>query len=64
MPNKSIIEKAEITGYLVGLHTLLEAQSKGVTSVPSATLAKEYEKYWGLLKEMVTKEHEDDSRKS
>lgn len=64
MASKSIAEKAEITSYLVGLHTLLEAQSKGVTSVPSAILAKEYEKHWGLLKEMIAKEKDDESRKS
>lgn len=54
------MNKVEIAGYLVNLHTLLEAQSKGQTSVPSSVLAAEYEKHWGLLKEAIAKENADD----
>lgn len=54
------MDKAEIASYLVSLNTLLDAQSKGVTSVPNTTLADEYNKYWGLLKEAITKESEDE----
>lgn len=56
--------KYEIAGYLVSLHTLLEAQSKGNLSVPSSVLAAEYEKHWRMLKDEISKENEDDSRQS
>lgn len=56
------MNKAEIASYLVSLHTLLEAQSKGVVSVPSTTLGDEYEKYWGQLKSIITKENENEAR--
>lgn len=56
------MNKADIASYLVSLHTLLEAQSKGVQCVPSALLATEYEKHWGLLKDTITKENEHDTR--
>ncbi len=55
--------KAEIASYLVSLHTLLEAQSKGVQSVPSVKLADEYEKHWGLLKKAI-EESADEARPS
>ena len=54
------MSKTEIASYLVSLYTLLEAQSKGQTSVPSTVLAAEYEKHWGLLKEAIAKESEDE----
>lgn len=56
------MNKAEIASYLVSLHTLLEAQSKGVVSVPSTTLGDEYNKYWDQLKSIITKENEDEAR--
>jgi hypothetical protein len=58
------MNKAEIATYLVSLHTLLEAQSKGSHSVPSIILADEYEKHWGLLKDAITKENEHETRSS
>lgn len=56
--------KSEIASYLVSLHTLLDAQTKGVHSVPSTSLAVEYEKHWALLKETIQKENEDETRQS
>lgn len=56
------MDKLELSSYLVNLHTLLEAQSKGVTSVPSQVLAQEYEKHWGLLKDTIAKENERETR--
>jgi hypothetical protein len=50
------MNKAELASYLVSLHTLLEAQSKGSHAVPSATLAAEYEHHWGLLKQEIEKD--------
>lgn len=58
----SELSKLEIAGYLVNLHTLLDAQSKGVVSVPSTILATEYDKHWGLLKDIITKENERETR--
>lgn len=52
-------DKFQIASYLVNLHTLLEAQSKGVVSIPSTTLGDEYEKYWSQLKSIITKENEE-----
>lgn len=52
--------KSELASYLVSLHTLLEAQSKGMTSVPSTTLAAEYEKHWALLKQAIEEEKDDE----
>lgn len=56
------MNRAEIASYLVSLHTLLEAQSKGAMPIPSTILAEEYERNWALLKETITKEnrHEED----
>lgn len=56
--------KDKIASYLVSLHTLLDAQTKGVHSVPSTSLAVEYEKHWALLKETIQKENEDETRQS
>lgn len=57
------MDKAEIASYLVSLHTLMEAQSKGSHSIPSIVLADEYEKHWALLKDTITKENKH-ARKS
>lgn len=54
--------KAEIASYLVSLHTLMEAQSKGQRSIPSNFLAEEYEKHWKLLKDEMKKESTDETR--
>lgn len=56
--------KNDIASYLVSLHTLLDAQSKGSHSIPSNSLADEYEKHWELLKEAIQKENEDEARQS
>lgn len=58
------MNKAEIASYLVSLHNLMEAQSKGSHSIPSVVLADEYEKHWGLLKDTIAKENEDETRSS
>lgn len=50
--------KFELAGYLVNLHTLLDAQSKGAGAIPSTVLGEEYERNWALLKETITKENE------
>lgn len=55
--------KSEIASYLVSLHTLLDAQTKGIHP-PSTSLAVEYEKHWALLKETIQKENEDETRQS
>lgn len=57
-------EKYDIASYLVSLHTLLEAQSKGAHSIPSTVLAAEYDREWDKLKVIVTKEQEDETRTS
>lgn len=57
------MNKAEIASYLVSLHNLLEAQFKGPHAIPSTVLAEEYEKHWGLLKDIITKENERETRK-
>lgn len=54
--------RAEIASYLVSLHSLMEAQSKGQRSIPSAHLADEYEKHWKLLKDEIAKETNDGLR--
>lgn len=54
------MDKIALASYLVSLHTLLEAQSKGVTSVPSTVLATEYNKYWDLLKQAIEEEKSDE----
>lgn len=56
--------KAEIASYLVNLHTLLEAQTKGQRSIATPALGEEYEKHWELLKEAIAKEKEDEARQS
>lgn len=56
------MNKGELASYLVSLHTLLEAQSKGVHSIPSAVLAAEYNRSWDQLKELVNKEQENETR--
>lgn len=48
--------KVELASYLVSLHTLLEAQSKGQHSIPSTTLADEYNHCWDQLKEVIANE--------
>lgn len=54
------MNKAEIASYLVSLHTLLEAQSMGQHSIPSSALSAEYDKHWGLLKDAIAKENENE----
>lgn len=48
--------KVEIASYLVSLHTLLEAQSKGAHSIPSAVLGAEYDRHWVMLKQEIENE--------
>lgn len=48
--------KVELASYLVSLHTLLEAQSKGQHSIPSTTLADEYNRTWDQLKQEIANE--------
>lgn len=56
------MNKAEISEYLVNLHTLMQAQTSSVNSIPSAALAAEYEKYWGQLKSIIAKDNEDEPK--
>ena len=56
------MNKAERASYLVSLHALLEAQTKGSHSIANAILAEEYEKHWGLLKQEIEKDNEDEAR--
>ena len=56
------MNKLELSHYLCNLHTLLDAQSRDAHSIPSTVLAAEYEKHWGLLKEAINKETEDEDK--
>lgn len=58
------MNKAEMASYLVSLHSLIEAQTKGSHSISSTTLAEEYEKHWDLLKETIQKENTNEARQS
>lgn len=48
--------KVELAQYLVNLHTLLDAQSKGATAIPSTVLSEEYERNWSLLKQEIDRD--------
>jgi hypothetical protein len=54
------MNKADLASYLVSLHTLLDAQSKGAHAIPSTTLAEEYNRTWGQLKELIAKERNNE----
>lgn len=56
------MNKDQIAGYLISIHTLLEAQD-GVAQ-KSKLLIDEYNLYWGRLKDIITKENQDEARKS
>lgn len=56
--------KVEIAGYLASLNSLIEAQEKSGTNLRSQLLAQEYEKYWNLLKQIITKENDHETRQS
>lgn len=58
------MNKQDLAQYLVNLHTLMTAQSQGQHSMVSNTLAQEYERVWGELKETIKKEQENEARKS
>lgn len=58
------MNKLELSAYLCNLHTLMEAQTKGIKSTASPFLADEYTKHWGLLEEAIAKENDDETRKS
>lgn len=53
--------KADIASYLVNLHTLMDAQFANPVADVSQTLAGEYTKHWGLLKEAIAKENKNES---
>lgn len=55
------MNKAERAGYLVSLHTLIDAQTKAVVSTASKTLGDEYEREWKALKEQIQQEQEDET---
>lgn len=57
------MNKTELAGYLINLHSLMEAQ-KGSNAMSSTVLADEYEKHWNLLKAVITKENERETRQS
>lgn len=58
------MKKDEIASYLVNLHTLMDAQFANPIADVSQTLAAEYTKHWGLLKEAIAKENENEARQS
>lgn len=58
------MNKFELAAYLVNLHTLMDAQFANPVADVSQTLAAEYEKHWGLLKEAIAKENGHEARKS
>lgn len=57
------MNKTETASYLVSIHTLLEAQSKGAHSIPSQVLAAEYDREWDNLKKLINEE-QDETRNS
>lgn len=54
--------KIEMASYLVSLHTLIEAQTKGSHALASATLGEEYTRVWQGLKDTIKKEQEENAR--
>lgn len=56
------MNKADTASYLVSIHTLLEAQSKGAHSIPSQVLAQEYEREWANLKKLINEDQENETR--
>jgi len=56
------MNKAELASYLLSIHGLIEAQTKGSHSVASSVLGNEYEKHWELLKDAIRKDNEDEAR--
>lgn len=56
------MNKVETASYLVSLHTLMEAQSKGVFSRVTQALADEYNREWDNLKRKI-KEEQDEAGK-
>lgn len=54
--------KFELAQYLVNIHTLMQAQTASVHSIPSTTLADDYNRTWDILKDTITKENEDETR--
>lgn len=55
------MNKGELAEYLVNLHTLMDAQ-RATGSNPSTIFADEYQKHWDLLKYIITKENEDETK--
>lgn len=53
--------KYVIAEYLVNLHTLIDAQQRTIT-LPSTTLAAEYDRQWVILKDLINKEQADETR--
>lgn len=53
--------KYEIAEYLVNLHTLLDAQQRTVT-LPSTTIAEEYNRQWAVLKDLINQEQSNETR--
>lgn len=58
------MNKAEIASYLVSLHTLMDAQFANPVADVSQTLAAEYAKHWGLLKDIIIEERDNEARQS
>lgn len=55
------MNKADLAGYLVNLHALMEAQEDvGVNK--SNLLANEYNKHWGLLRTAIEKENDNERK--
>lgn len=50
------MNKADLASYLVSLHSLIEAQTKGQRSIATKALADEYERTWEQLKQEIENE--------
>lgn len=56
--------KFQLAEYLFHLHTLIDAQKATGGLNPSSILADEYNCCWDQLKDAITKESNDETRKS
>lgn len=55
--------KYELAEYLANLHTLLSAQDQAGGLSKSRTLLDEYNTTWGVLKDAIEKEKDNETRK-
>lgn len=57
------MNKADLANYLVNLHFLMDAQRANGQDV-STTIGDEYRRGWETLKQTITKEQSDETRRS